>query len=277
MVIACYLEKLGNQNRKKLRNQPEDSHNQFKFYLERIIRNKSRNHIPPMKNIFNTSHFSAFISLCLPLITASVTLITFLVYVADNPVEAKPNEQNNAERTSSNLAAVWNARAVEISYAEDQFFTFKGHRALTMMHLAMHDVLNKINPQYEPYACSDRRSGAEPIAAASQAAYQILVSQYPDRQTLLENELKIWLDQIPEGEAKKAGISMGIVCADKILRLREDDGWDTEGAYEFRDKTGDYITTGSWDGYVHAPGFRSARPLCTQDTRSIPAFATACT
>ena len=37
-------------------------------------------------------------------------------------------------------------------FAEDQFLTFKGQRALAMMHLAMHDALNAIVPVYETYA-----------------------------------------------------------------------------------------------------------------------------
>jgi hypothetical protein len=41
-------------------------------------------------------------------------------------------------RIDSGVVVRWNALAYEIAFAEDQFFTFKGHRACSMMHLAIH-------------------------------------------------------------------------------------------------------------------------------------------
>ena len=67
----------------------------------------------------------------------------------------------------SDVVVSWNNLAHDIAVAEDQFLTFKGQRALAMMHLAMHDALNAIAPVYERYAytrshscrASDRRGG----------------------------------------------------------------------------------------------------------------------
>ena len=59
-------------------------------------------------------------------------------------------------------------------FAEDQFLTFKGQRALAMMHLAMHDALNAIVPVYEAYAYAGGPRLAHPIAATSQAAHDVL-------------------------------------------------------------------------------------------------------
>ena len=39
------------------------------------------------------------------------------------------------------VVVAWNAQAYEIAYAEDRFLTFKGQRALALMHLAIHDAL----------------------------------------------------------------------------------------------------------------------------------------
>ena len=49
----------------------------------------------------------------------------------------------------SRVIVAWNSLAHDIAFAEDQFLTFKGQRALAMMHLAMHDALNAIVPVYE--------------------------------------------------------------------------------------------------------------------------------
>ena len=78
------------------------------------------------------------------------------------------------------LAAGWNELAYQIAFAEDEFLTFKGHRALAMMHLAMHDALNTIDPAYKRYVYAGPRSDADPAAAAAQAAYEVLLSQYPE-------------------------------------------------------------------------------------------------
>ena len=74
----------------------------------------------------------------------------------------------------SQVVVAWNESAHDIALAEDQFLTFKGQRALAMMHLAMHDALNSIVPVYERYAHTASRPIAHPIAAAAQAAHDVL-------------------------------------------------------------------------------------------------------
>ena len=76
----------------------------------------------------------------------------------------------------------WNQLAYEIALADDEFRTFKGQRALAMMHLAQHDALNSITRRFEPYAAKERRAPqAEPTAAAAQAGRQVLVRSIPRR------------------------------------------------------------------------------------------------
>src|SRR5688572_33410345 len=54
----------------------------------------------------------------------------------------------------SDVIVYWNSVGHDLAVAEDQFLTFKGQRALAMMHLAMHDALNAIVPVYEAFAYS---------------------------------------------------------------------------------------------------------------------------
>ena len=54
--------------------------------------------------------------------------------------------QAGSDHTTAGVIIGWNAVAHDIAVAEDQFLTFKGQRALAMMHLAMHDALNSIVP-----------------------------------------------------------------------------------------------------------------------------------
>ncbi len=161
----------------------------------------------------------------------------------------------------ASVISAWNQRAHDIAFEEDQFLTFKGQRALAMMHLAMHDALNSIAPVYQRYAYAGARLVAHPIAATAQAAHDVLISQYPDQQPKLAAELAVWLGQAPIGALRDRGIELGRATAATILKLRIDDGWNFPGTYRFRSRPGQYQTTPPWDGFVAQPGFRFARPF----------------
>jgi PAP2 superfamily len=161
----------------------------------------------------------------------------------------------------SDVVVAWNSLAYDLAFAEDQFGTFKGHRALAMMHLAMHDALNAIAPRYEPYAYSGRSRGAHPIAAAAQAAHDVLAAQYHNQAAAIATELSRWLDQVPDADPRARGIALGQAAAAAILAQREDDGWDFEGTYQFKEGPGRYQTTPPWAGFVAQPGFRFAKPF----------------
>jgi hypothetical protein len=161
----------------------------------------------------------------------------------------------------------WNTLAHDIAFAEDQFLTFKGQRMLALMHLAMHDALNAIVPVYETYAYSAGRRVAHPIAAAAQAAHDVLTAQYPGEQSRVAGELARWLAQVPAGRLRDQGIALGQAAAAAVLAHREGDGWDVPGAYEFEPGPGRYQTTPPWAGFVAQPGFRFARPFVLSNPR----------
>src|SRR5215510_11251920 len=118
------------------------------------------------------------------------------------------------------LAVAWNQTVTEIANADDQFNSFKGHRAQAMMHIAMHDALNAVIPLYRRFAYRGKDFLAHPIAAAAQAAHEVVLSQYPGQEVRLGAELANWLSQIPEGPRKSRGIALGKQCAAAILALR---------------------------------------------------------
>jgi hypothetical protein len=161
----------------------------------------------------------------------------------------------------SELIVSWNIVAHDIAFAEDQLLTFKGQRALAMMHLAMHDALNAIVPVYEAYAYTGGPRFAHPIAATSQAAHDVLVAQYPDQRAQLGDQLARWLAHVPDGVLRDRGIALGRATAAAIVALREGDGWDFPGTYQFGHGPGRYQTTPPWNGFVAQPGFRLAKPF----------------
>jgi hypothetical protein len=159
------------------------------------------------------------------------------------------------------LVVSWNQLAHELAFAEDEFLTFKGVRAFSMMHVAVHDALNAVTPTYRQYAYTGRVESADPVAAAAQAAYEVLVSQYPTARDRLDDELATWLDRVPDGPDTTRGLELGTESAAAILALRDGDGFDVEGTYAFESGPGAYQTTPSWDGFVLQPGFRFAAPF----------------
>ena len=159
------------------------------------------------------------------------------------------------------LVVAWNQTAYEIGFAEDQFGTLKTHRAFVMTHIAIHDALNSIFPLYRRFAYRGNDFFAHPIAAAAQAAHDVLLSQYPGEQTRLDAELSKWLARIPHGLYKTRGIALGQQSAAAIIALRAGDGWDFQGTYTFSNELGAYQTTPPWNGFVLQPGFRFAKPF----------------
>ena len=170
-------------------------------------------------------------------------------------------ELERAGFADSAPVVAWNQIVYELAFQEDQFFTFKGHRAFAMAHIAMHDALNAVVPFYEQFALRARESSADPIAAAVQAAYEVALSQYAGAKARLDGERNKWLSQIPDGPRKTRGIALGGESASAILAARVGDGWDNPGTYTYSSLPGAYQTTPPWNGFVLQPGFRFARPF----------------
>ena len=166
-----------------------------------------------------------------------------------------------AQQERPDVIASWNSLAHDLAFAEDQFLTFKGQRALAMMHLAMHDALNVIVPVYETYAYTGGSGRAHPIAATAQAAYDVLLDQYPGQGAALSPQLARWLADVPGGTLRDRGIALGHAVAAAVLAQRHGDGWDLPGTYDFGEGAGRYQTTPPWKGFVAQPGFRSAKPF----------------
>lgn len=173
--------------------------------------------------------------------------------------------------TNAQIVVEWNERAYESAFAADQFLTFKGHRALAMMHLAQHDALNQVERRFDPYLktkpTSKRHARADARAAAAQAAHDVLLSQYPGDQSDIDALLVKHLGDIRDGSGKEAGRDIGRQVAAAILTRRTGDGIDREGTYTFSSEVGAYQTTPDWNGFVAWPALGAAKPffLCSGD------------
>lgn len=147
-----------------------------------------------------------------------------------------------------------------IANEHDQFYSFIGVRALAMTHLAIHDVLNAIEPQYTPYCFESMSGGADPVSALTEAARSIMTTAYPGRKDTIDLVCDRWLSTVPNGTARSKGIELGSQVAGKLISLRQGDGHEKQGEYTPMTKPGDYRYTPGFD-WVWKPDFSYAKPF----------------
>jgi hypothetical protein len=136
----------------------------------------------------------------------------------------------------------WNQKAIPIVTAYS--LSAPAYRDMAIMHIAMFDCVNAIEPRYEPYKTkfeADPTSSKE--AAAAVSAARILSKLHPDSASKTDLELKQYLAQIPDGAAKSAGIALGEKVADSVWTMRANDGSDKADSYRPRTSPGRYVPT----------------------------------
>jgi hypothetical protein len=119
-------------------------------------------------------------------------------------------------------------------------------RSFAIMHAAIYDAVNAIDKTHQPYLV--RLTGvprsASQDAAAVTGAHQVLVALYPAFKATLDVELQQSLAQIPDGQDKLQGISIGRTVADSLLAARSNDGSNAQPIhYVFGTAPGDYQST----------------------------------
>ena len=165
--------------------------------------------------------------------------------------------------TNSDVVVDWSRIVFEAAMTDDGFVSFMGPRNQAMMHIAMHDALNAIDPRFDQYAYFGRSHGANPIAAAAKAAHDVLVAVYPAQQATLDAELATWLATVPNGSGKTKALTLGAKAAAAIVALRQNDGTDVDllsPNYTPGTQPGDYQFVPPYD-FAFAEDLRYATPF----------------
>jgi len=104
--------------------------------------------------------------------------------------------------------------------------TVHSTHSFAILHAAIYDAVNNIAGKFNPYLVrlADVAPQTSKVAAADQAAHDVLLSIYPAFQTTLDAELQQDLAQIPDGKVKNDGITVGQTVAAQILAFRANDG-----------------------------------------------------
>jgi len=145
---------------------------------------------------------------------------------------------------AANVVTDWDEKAVGIVQTGTLPPPPTGFRTMAILHLAMFDAVNSIEPRYKPYKV---RLSATPDtskeAAAAAAAGAVLIKLFPDAAADVQSTLTTYLTTLPDSEAKSKGVKLGQEVAARILEAREKDGASAADAYRPKTRPGVYIPT----------------------------------
>jgi PAP2 superfamily len=159
---------------------------------------------------------------------------------------------------SANVITDWDARAVPVAAPGPA-----GLRELAMVHIAMFDAVNSIEPRYRPYLIQlkpPERTSQE--AAAAAAAATVLIGLRPEAAAEVKVTLANYLAAIPDGDSKADGIRLGETVAAKVLQARAHDGANAPDAYRPKTRPGVYVPTPITAGstWPNMPPFALEKP-----------------
>jgi hypothetical protein len=160
------------------------------------------------------------------------------------------------QKRDGNPVINWNRIATEIFPVE--IGPILDARAMAILHAAIHDALNGVEPRYEVYATGLSFPGASVDAAVASAAREVMLALVPSQQARIEQEYAVALAGTPDGPAKDQGVMLGQQAARANLDRRNEDGivpgpWPpqqgpiTEPVYVPTGAPGDYDFTPPFD------------------------------
>ena len=151
----------------------------------------------------------------------------------------------------------WNERAVSAGYAA-RITPSESARIIAMVHLAMFEALNSIEPRYAPYRGRlATESSASREAAGASAAHYLLARLYPDHAKEMDKTLAASLAAVSDGPAKTEGMRLGEQAARAMLDERRGDNADAANAYRPFTVAGKYVPT----NFPATPHWGAVRPF----------------
>jgi len=125
----------------------------------------------------------------------------------------------------------WNHVLLELNQIDhglpnpDQGGPVKTSRAFAMVHIAIYDAFNSVEPVGQPYLTAvPLARTASKEAAVTVAAYVVLKSLFPSQGALIDEAQADYLASIPDGRAKTLGMTVGRIVGNLTLASRALDG-----------------------------------------------------
>src|SRR5437868_12557310 len=151
-------------------------------------------------------------------ILAPFALISAFLQIASLATAPTDEERNPAQPV--NAVIEWNRTLLAIVRTPGaQPSTIHSTRSFALLHAAIYDAVNNIEPTFTPYLVRlpDVPRSASKIAAADQSAHDVLVSLYPAFQAALDAELQQDFAQLPDNERRAQGAAIGQGVAAQLL------------------------------------------------------------
>jgi hypothetical protein len=145
--------------------------------------------------------------------------------------------------SAADVITDWNEKAVAAGYTA-RVTPGVSARNIAMVHIAMFEALNSIEPRYTPYRKQFTvMPGASRDAAAAAAAHHILVREYPDQAKELDKALEVALAAVTDEQGKVEGARLGEEAARAIRLERSTDGANAPNTYRPYTTAGKYVPT----------------------------------
>ncbi len=139
---------------------------------------------------------------------------------------------------SSELVLVWNdltLRAIRYANVPPPMAV----RQMAIVHLAMFDAANGLDPKYLSYLVTNGAPGECSLeAGTSTAAHHVLRTLFPKSADVLDSHYNAILAAIPNSTAKTNGLQWGRHVANEYLKLRQFDGAGQSAGYAYKDQPG---------------------------------------
>ncbi len=143
---------------------------------------------------------------------------------------------------SANVITDWDEKAVAV--VQTKMPPPSSYRVMAIMHLAMFEAVNSIEPRYKPYKAKlSAAADTSKEAAATAAAAMVLRKMVPDAAGDVQAAATTFLAAVSDGDAKANGIKLGEAAATALLELRDKDGFSVPDAFRPRTTAGMYIPT----------------------------------
>ena len=142
---------------------------------------------------------------CIHMFRILATFILICTFLQLAPLaNTAPDEHENSVQ-AVNAVIEWNRTLLTILRTPGaQPATIHSTRNFAIVHAAIYDAVNNIEPKFSPYLVRlrDVARSASQIAAADQAAHDVLAFLYPAFQASLDTELQQDFALLPDNERK---------------------------------------------------------------------------
>jgi hypothetical protein len=162
----------------------------------------------------------------------------------------------------------WNAVAFDTIIVDAGKMNAEAFMWFAFEQAAVYNAVVGITRRYELYNWNTRGPrGASPQAAAAVAAHDVLLEYFPASQARLGTALVASLAEIRDGNAKEQGIRFGERAAERLIKLRADDGRFAPVTFDVPPAPGVWRPTPPAFAPFFDPWMAKVRPLLLESPR----------